>query len=336
MSLSKKAVVERILQGRFSNAKNAAEAFAPANIALCKYWGKRNAILNLPVTSSLSVSLDGRGSCVRLEIGEGLIDSISLNGKMLPADSPYARRIVEYLDLFRPSPETRFRVITQNNIATAAGVASSASGFAALAQALNTLFGWSLEGRELSILARMGSGSACRSVYHGFVEWHAGTRGDGMDSYAEPLDAVWPDLRIGLVMVSAEPKRTGSRAGMQVTQETSALYAAWPAKVAQDLDALKHAIKTRDFELLGRTAESNAMTMHATMMAAWPPLIYWLPETLDVVHRIHELRKDGLSVYLTMDAGPNVKILFLDQDQNAVNAAFPTIEIIRPFDTAGS
>lgn len=336
MSCSKKEVVDRILRGRPSIAKKSAEAFAPANIALCKYWGKRDPVLNLPVTSSLSISLNGKGSYVQLTIGEGLTDSISLNDEILPADSPFARRVVEYLDLFRPSPEIRFHLNTRNNIATAAGVASSAAGFAALVRALNALFEWNLNGRELSILARIGSGSACRSVYQGFVEWHAGTRTDGMDSFAEPLNAVWPELRIGLVMVSAAPKETGSRAGMQLTQETSALYAAWPAKVAQDLNSLKRAIETRDFDLLGRTAESNALAMHATMMAAWPPLIYWLPETVRVVHRARELRKTGLPVYLTMDAGPNVKILFLEKDQNAIIDAFPQTEIICPFDETGS
>lgn len=333
MSLSKQEVVARILgrRDRAAPIRLSAEAFAPVNIALCKYWGKRDENLNLPVTSSLSVSLDGRGSWVRITAGSGTADSVSLCGESLPPDSPFAQRVTEFLDLFRAPSDLRFRIEAQNNIPTAAGFASSASGFAAMVLALDRLFAWGLEMRDLSILARLGSGSACRSVYEGFVQWNAGTRSDGMDSYAEPIPAVWEELRVGLVVVSEDVKKVSSRAGMKHTQETSPLYAAWPDKVAQDLDALRRAIDRRDFELLGRTAESNALAMHATMMAAWPPLVYWLPESVEMIRRVHALRERKVPVYLTMDAGPNVKLLFLEDDEDAIRAGFPSMETVAPF-----
>lgn len=328
--MTKKDIVSNLLRGRAATPRAEAKSFAPANIALCKYWGKRNEELNLPVTSSLSLSLGALGSEVVIAPCEGS-DRVELNGQVISSEASFATRLFEFLDLFRPSSGTRFNVIARNTIPTAAGFASSASGFAALVTAINELFGWGLEKRALSILARLGSGSASRSVYDGFVEWHAGSREDGMDSYAEPLNARWPEIRMGLLTISAQTKKTGSRPGMKHTVETSPLYAAWPAKAAQDLAELKSAIAEQDFERLGRTAEANALAMHATMIAAWPTLLYWLPESVRMMQRIGDLREDGIPVYFTMDAGPNIKLLFLEKSEPAIRAAFPDVQIVAPF-----
>ncbi|MFH0954403.1 MAG: diphosphomevalonate decarboxylase [Verrucomicrobiota bacterium] len=328
--LKKRDVVRRVLQGRPVRASPEGTAFAPANIALCKYWGKRDEELNLPVTSSLSVSLGSLGSRVSLTLAEGA-DVVELNGTVLGADTPFTKRATAFLDLFRPDPSARFRLSAENTIPTAAGFASSASGFAALVLALDRLFGWGLDRKSLSILARLGSGSACRSVHEGFVEWHAGQAADGMDSCAERLDATWPDLRMGLLVVSDEEKSIGSRPAMKHTVETSPLYTAWPAKVEKDLAALKDAIRRRDFPMLGRTAESNALAMHATMIAAWPPVLYWLPDSVHAMQRIRALRDKELELYFTMDAGPNLKLLFEEKDTDAVTQAFPEVEVVAPF-----
>ena len=181
-------VVQRILAGRGFQEKGAAQTYAPANIALVKYWGKRDEALNLPVTGSLSISLGPLGSHVELARGAGAADAVWLNGKSLPVDSSFAQRASAYLDLFRPAPDFVFELKARNTVPTAAGFASSASGFAALAKAVDGLFGWGLGTRELSILARLGSGSAARSLEEGFVEWRAGTAADGMDSFAERLE----------------------------------------------------------------------------------------------------------------------------------------------------
>ncbi|MCC7300566.1 MAG: diphosphomevalonate decarboxylase, partial [Verrucomicrobia bacterium] len=174
------------------------EAFAPANIALCKYWGKRDAELNLPVNSSLSISLGKLGTHTAVKFSKSA-DKVFLNGKPAPAD--FAARISKFLNLFRAEGQF-FEVRTKNNIPTAAGLASSASGFAALVKALDQLFGWGFNPRELSMLARLGSGSASRSLYDGFAVWHAGVRADGMDSCSEPLSSDWKNLRIGILEVS--------------------------------------------------------------------------------------------------------------------------------------
>lgn len=325
-------VVKRLLAGRSLEPKNReGSAFAPSNIALCKYWGKRNDELNLPVTSSLSVSLGQLGTRTTISIG-GSGDIVTLNGRPVPPKSDFAAGVHQFLHLIQPGRRIGFRVDTHNSIPTAAGLASSASGFAALALALDNLFGWNLDRKQLSILSRLGSGSASRSVYQGFAEWYAGERADGMDSFAEPFPHPWPDLRVGLLTVSAEEKKIGSREAMKRTKETSTLYTAWPAKVKKDLALVRESIKARDFELLGRVAESNALTMHATSLGAWPPVLFWLPESVALMHKIWALREDGLKIYFTMDAGPNLKLLFLAKNSRAVQKHFPRVEIVAPFD----
>ena len=323
-------MVRKIIAGKDAIPREMGQAFAPANIALCKYWGKRGPELNLPVTSSLSISLGRLGTNTEISFAHDR-DVILLNGSAIEEPSPFARRISSFLDLFRPERNLFFKMLTQNSIPTAAGLASSASGFAALVLALDELFAWNLSSEDLSILARLGSGSACRSVLSGFVEWQAGTRADGMDSYAVSLQEIWRDLRIGVLTVSSEEKQISSRAAMQRTVETSQLYQSWPEKAASDLDRIKEAIGKKDFDLLGRIAESNALAMHATMMAAWPPVLYWLPESIVVMQKVWQLRLEGALIYFTMDAGPNVKILFLSKDSQLVKRNFSGVKIVVPF-----
>ena len=181
------------------------------------------------------------------------------------------------------------------------------------------------------MLARLGSGSASRSVFEGFVQWHAGSNPDGTDSFAEPLPDTWPEFRIGILELSAARKPVGSRDGMNRTVETSELYKSWPQQAAADLDTIRTAIASHDFQTLGKTAEHNALSMHATMVAAWPPLLYLQPETIEQIHKVHRVRAEGLEVYLTIDAGPNIKLLFLEENEIAVTAAFPGLQTIKSF-----
>lgn len=324
-------VVERILAGRQQNPKETAKVYAPANIALVKYWGKRNEALNLPVTGSLSISLGPLGSHVELLPAAGASDLIWLNGKKLEADRSFAKRASVYLDLFRPSADFFFELKARNTVPTAAGFASSASGFAALAKAVDQFFGYGLSVRELSILARLGSGSAARSLENGFVEWRAGTDTDGMDSFAERMDAEWPELRVGALVLCEHEKPIGSREGMRRSVETCEFYREWPGRVAKDLAALKMAIAEKNMAALGEIAEGNALAMHALMMATRPPIVYALPETVMVMRNIWAARAEGLPLWFTMDAGPNVKLLFEAQDESHVRERFPSVEVIAPF-----
>lgn len=307
------------------------EHFAPSNIALCKYWGKRDAELNLPVNPSLSLSLGHLGTRTRIEPIDAPADDVWLNGLQLRSDTLFAQRLSRFIDLFRQQRPQAFRVTTRNNIPTAAGLASSASGFAALTLALNDSLQLQLERPALSMLARLGSGSACRSIYKGFVEWHMGHREDGADSHAHPITHDWPGLAVGLIKVDEGVKAVDSRSGMARTVESCHLYQSWPLQANADLYKLHQAIAEREFSLLGSTAEQNALSMHATMIASWPPLVYWQPESLAAMQKIWGLRQQGLELYFTMDAGPNLKLLFLDQDRDAVLAHFPDLEIVLPF-----
>ncbi|MBP7276267.1 MAG: diphosphomevalonate decarboxylase [Kiritimatiellae bacterium] len=327
----RRAAADLALDGRARRpARTEAEAWASANIALVKYWGKRDEALHLPVTGSLSVSMGALGTRTRLRAAES--DRLMFNGERLDVDHPRAARMIRYLDLFRSADAPGFEVDTRNTLPTAAGLASSASGFAALARAMDRLMGWDLPASALSALARLGSGSACRSVFDGFVEWARGARDDGMDSVAAPLTETWPGLCIGVRIVDAGPKAVGSGEGMRHTVATSPLYASWPAVVERDLAEARAAIGERDLERLGRMAEGNAMAMHATMAAARPSVIYWTAATLETLRAIFECRRNGIPVYATMDAGPNVKLIFESTHAESLSAAFPGLDIIRPFE----
>lgn len=328
--MKKTEVIERLLP-KVTAASVSVEHFAPSNIALCKYWGKRDQALNLPVNASLSISLDYLGSFTRVEPVENGVDEVWLNGHQLLPSSRFSQKVSAFIDLFRRDQDLHFKVDTRNNIPTAAGLASSASGFAALTLAMNDALALDLPPEHLSVMARMGSGSACRSLFTGFVEWEMGVREDGLDSHGVQLEQTWPGFCVGLVEIDAGEKATDSRSGMQRTVETAHLYQSWPLQAAADLSKLQQAIAERDFELLGQTAEQNALSMHATMIASWPPLLYWQPESVAAMQKVWQLRAQGMQVYFTMDAGPNLKLLFQQQDRAELLQHFPTLETVEPF-----
>jgi diphosphomevalonate decarboxylase len=334
--MNPREVVQRILQERFIYVpKSFGEAFAPVNIALCKYWGKRVDALNIPVTDSLSIMLPTKGTHTRIRLNEARSenDEIHLNGEWVDPENPFAKRVRTFLDWFRPDPSLFYVMETTSNVPIGAGLASSASGFAALTLALNDLYQWRLKERYLSILARLGSGSAARSVWtDGFVRWHKGSEEDGMDSFAERLPMTWSELRVGLLIVSREKKSIGSRDAMRKTTETSALYSAWPEEVKQDMAAIVRAISTKDFELLGEAMERNARVLHALMLSATPPILYYEAETLAAMRKIWHLRLFGEAIYFTQDAGPNLKIFFLAGSEEKIKEEFGEMEIIVPFE----
>lgn len=326
--LTKRDVIARYLPEQIV-VQDSATVFAPSNIALCKYWGKRHTELNLPVNGSLSVSLGDLGTTTTLT--RAASDSLTLNGQALANDEVFVRKVFAFIDLFRGTQDINIAVDTVNSIPTSAGLASSASGFAALTLALNDFFRLDLPLPVLSAFARMGSGSAARSLYHGFVEWHKGEQADGMDSFAEPISTIWQDFRLGLVKISTAEKKINSRDGMNRTVETAQLYQAWPKQAEHDLQKIRHAIAERDFISLGETAEHNALSMHATMIATWPPVLYWQSQSVTTMQTVWALRAQGLPVYFTMDAGPNVKLLFEEENSQAVREAFADITVIAPF-----
>ena len=279
----------------------------------------------------MSISLSEHGTKTGLYVIDAPQHQVTLNGEEVDVNQGFATKISQWLDRVLPN-NLKLRVDTHNTVPTAAGLASSASGFAALTLATNSLMGWQLPEHQLSALARLGSGSASRSLWHGFVKWQAGEQSNGSDSVAFPLASQWPQLRVGLLTVSSQTKAVSSREGMARTITTSALYKEWPQQAESDLAIIESAIIAGDFETMAVTAEHNAMSMHATMAAAWPPLVYWQPDSLTQMQKVWQLREQGLPLYLTMDAGPNLKLLFEAQHQSDVETAFPEVQIITPFE----
>jgi diphosphomevalonate decarboxylase len=306
-------------------------AVAGTNIALVKYWGKRDARLNLPAAGSLSLTLKELGTRTTVRFGAHLggpegegggRDRVRLNGQ--DADEKTRGRVVAFLDLIRVLAgfDTRAEVVTENTVPTAAGLASSASGFAALALAASRAAGLNLTPSELSALARRGSGSAARSIFGGFVVMSPGVLPDGSDAVASPLPEGdgWP-VRLVVAVTTEGAKSIGSTAAMERTARTSPFYPAWVESVPRDLQDAAAAITARDFDGLGRIAERNAVRMHASAMAADPPILYWNTATWSAMQTVRDLRARGVAAYFTIDAGPHVKALCLADDTEAVEKA---------------
>ncbi|MUK89330.1 diphosphomevalonate decarboxylase [Ornithinibacillus sp. L9] len=295
-----------------------ATAKAHTNIALIKYWGKRDEKLILPTNNSLSLTLDGFYTKTTVEFREDLTEDIFYLNDKLVSDQQF-NRVTAFLDLIRDYAQknTLFAEVRSiNEVPTAAGFASSASGFAALAAAATRALQLNITDQELSRLTRQGSGSACRSIYGGFAEWEKGTQQDGSDSFAVPVAPKdhW-DIRVAAVVLSAKMKKVSSREGMRRTVETSPFFSSWVDSIPNDLTEIKQGIKDRDFEKVGRIAEANCLKMHATTLGANPPFTYWHDTTLAVMQTVQKLRDNGIPAYFTIDAGPNVKVLYLPENE---------------------
>lgn len=300
-----------------------ARARAQPNIALVKYWGKRDPALNLPERGSLSITLDTLWTRTQVSFDASLgVDHMLLDGRDYPEG---LARTSACLDLLRGLAGSHLpaRVETHNNFPTAAGLASSASGFAALVVAGSAALGLRLEARELSILARRASGSAARSIFGGFVEMQAGVDADGSDAHAVPVlgAAAWP-LCVVVAVTSSQAKTVHSGPGMQLTRRTSPYHAAWLATVDDDLAAARTAIERRDFAALAAVGERSCLAMHADMLASRPALIYWVGATLECIRVVRELReREGVEAFFTVDAGPQVKVVCTPAATSRVAAA---------------
>lgn len=290
-----------------------AVAEAHPNIALVKYWGKRDRTRNLPAVPSLSITLAAMWTRTRIRFEPGVeADSLTLNGE--PAPARQLERVRAALEPMRALADCRWHAVieSRNNFPTAAGLASSASGFAALVVAAADALGLELEAARLSELARRGSGSAARSIFGGFVEMARGVCTDGSDAVARPLLAAaeWP-LEVVIATTDTEPKKVTSTDGMEHTAATSVFYDAWVGDAESDLLAARDAVGSRDFDRLAEVAEASCLKMHAVALAARPGLLYWHGATVDAIRRIRELRDQGMPVFFSVDAGPQVKAVCL-------------------------
>jgi len=308
-----------------------ATAIANANIALIKYWGKRDSKLILPHNSSISMTCSGLTTTTTVEFDPKYEqDTVLINNEELKNDD---KNVLGHLERIRNLAGIKgfARVVSETNFPVAAGLASSASGLAAVTLAAITAAGLKLGEKELTQLARQGSGSASRSISEGFVEWHRGQKEDGSDSYAEALakNDWWPNFRMLVTIVTEAQKKVGSRAGMSKTVANCPYYKGWLESIEEDLKQVREGIQERDFEKVGSTAEYNCLKMHATMMTTRPSIIYWQPATLEIMHAVQFWREEGLSCYFTIDAGPNVKVMCLEKDQKELEKRLRELSMVK-------
>lgn len=312
-----------------------ATAIASPNIALAKYWGKREHGANLPAVSSLSVTLAGMSTTTTVLFDEGLdADVLVLDGAV--ADATSTARVAGLLDRVRAAAGLRehARVVSANDFPTASGLASSASAFAALAVAATAAAGLEVDATWQSDLARRTSVSAARSLFGGFVELRAGRGGD-THLAAEPVATPehWP-LRVVVAVTSEGRKSIGSTDGMLHTVLTSPYYPAWVASAPALFAHIREAILRRDFDALGPAVEQSALLMHAAAIAAAPGVLYWTPATVEVLHAVRRLRASGLAAYATIDAGPHVKVVTTPEHEAAIASALREVPgVLRTIET---
>ncbi len=314
---------------------------AHANIALIKYWGKRDEFLMLPTKSSLSVSLDALKTATKIKFSDS--DRIFINGQEAQGESQV--KILRFLHIFRKKFNINrfFQIDSDNNFPTAAGLSSSSSGIAALARGLSELCSFchpefdsgsincrnlSLSRKDLSILARRGSGSASRSVFGGFVLWHKGTLLDGSDSFAEQLFTAqhWPEFRVIVVVVQQSKKYISSTQAMQITVKTCKTYNEWVKNSERRVKPMIQAIANKDLQTLGELSQVDCIEMHETMRTSSPAINYWTEKTTKIIDLVNNMKNSGIQCYFTIDAGPNVKILTLEKYQDQILSEIKKID----------
>lgn len=303
-----------------------ATALACANIALAKYWGKSDRAHNLPAVPSVSLTLDALVTETVVELmPESRVDEVSLDGALREGDE--ARKIVSVLERFRARAgrRERARVVSVNRFPTASGLASSASGFAALAGAAAGAYGLSVTDEELSAEARRGSASAARSVFGGWVELPAGTVGEESLSARCLFGPEYWDVTLVVAVVTRAQKSVGSRDAMVHTAQTSPYWAAWLGCSPGYARQVRDGISRRDLEAVGRAMEASTMAMHACAWAAVPAVRYVRGVTVDVLDTVMALRTAGVGAWATMDAGPHVKVLCLAEDSQRVTEALSAV-----------
>lgn len=308
-------------------------AIAHPNIAFIKYWGNCESETRIPANGSISMNLGGLETRTSVRFDPDLeTDHLFLNG--ISAQKDILLRVSSFVDLVRELAGIQIYawIESHNNFPMGVGIASSASAFAALALAASAAAGIELDEAALSRLARKGSGSACRSVPGGFVEWLV----DGCDPDSGAVSIAPPDhwdLRDCVAIVHREHKTIGSTEGHSLAQ-TSPIQGARIAGAPQRLDACRNAILERDFEALTEIIELDNYLMHAVMMTSSPRILYWQPATLEIIHVVEGWRQEGISACYTIDAGPNVHVICEKDYQEVVETRLRNLSGIQDVITA--
>lgn len=300
-----------------------------SNIALIKYWGKRNEDINIPANSSLSITLDDTlQTKTSILFSDKLIrDSLIINGEEYNLKDT-KNEVVDYtiriLQEMRRMAGTNSKalIVSHNNFPTAAGLASSASGSATLAFVAAHALDLNLSPKEISILSRKISGSSCRSLFGGFVAWHKGEKEDGSDSLAEQVvdEHYWPEVIDVIGIVSEKKKRVSTRAGHKHTIRTSELFKIRPEIAERRFGKMVEAIKKKDFETMAEITMRDSNSIHATMLDSYPPIFYMNDTSREIVYAITDLNESEgkpIAAY-TFDAGPNAQIITLEKHRQKI------------------
>ena len=301
-----------------------ATAIAQPNIALIKYWGKRDVSRNLPAVGSISITLRDLFTRMQVRFDDGIdSDLLTVNGspdeKMLP-------RLSACLDSVAGQGRSWARIESTCNFPIAAGLASSASSFAALTVAAAAAMNSPADTLRLARLAGRASGSAARSLYGGFVE--LSNADDDIDLRQLCAPDAWP-LRVVVAITATGPKPVGSTEAMKISRETSPFYSKWVSEQEHDLAIARQAIAARDFEMLAAIAEQNCLKMHSVMWASRPPMVYWNAATMRCLQTVRQLQGEGVGVFFTIDAGPQVKAVCQPEAEAKAETALRATEGVR-------
>lgn len=336
-----------------------ATAIAPANIAFIKYWGKKDETLRIPANDSISMNLSNAYTITTVEFSEKYYKdefiilsnvilgrseattpesdsgsnfvgaSMGRQARMTKRDNKEEQRVTKHLDRIRKIANSKLfaKVVSQNSFPKGTGIASSASGFAALTLAAANASGLKLSEKELSILARLGSGSACRSIPDGFVYWKTGKTSS--DSYAYSLyeESYW-DLRDIIAVASEDKKKTTSTKGHE-DAGSSIFFETRIKNLPQRIEKLKKALRNKDIKIFGELVEEEAIELHTIMMTQKPPLFYWNGSTIEIIKKVHEWRNNGLLVYFTIDAGPNVHLICEKEEEKEVLGKVRELDFVK-------
>ena len=302
-------------------------AIAYSNIAFIKYWGKKDQKLRLPLNNSISMNLSNLQTLTTVEFSQNLkSDDVTINAQKNISE---VNRVIEHLDSIRQLAHSplQAKVVSTNNFPASSGLSSSASGFAALTLAAASALGLNLNEKELSVLARLGSGSACRSIPAGFVEWEMGDRSDNSFAHSIFPENHWPILDI--VAVVSDQKKDIPTSDTQKYALTSPFMSSRLKFIPGKILKLKKALKEKNFPEFGEIIESECLELHSVIMTQNPSFIYLLPESLSLMREVRLLRRQGLMVYFTVNTGHDLHLLCQEKDKNDLLQKLSSLSFIR-------
>lgn len=303
-------------------------AQAPSNIAFVKYWGRKDEELRLPENGSISMNLSNLQTTTTIEFGDFEKDEVNFNGKIEDLENNRAIKHIDRIRKLATGLPSKVKIVTENNFPTGTGLSSSASGFAALTFAGASAAGLKLSEKELSILARQGSGSACRSIPSGFVEWL-----DGDTNEASYAVSIFPPEHFNIAdiiaVVSTEKKFLATSEG-QKSARTSPFFEKRLSLIKNKIERVKKAIEEKKFSEFGELVETEALEFHSILFTSRPPLFYWTPSTVVVMKQVQNWRREGLECYFTINTGQDVHVICKKEDAETVSAKLKELpEVIK-------